>query len=156
MPWESWGKPTQTREAAVGSGHLVTLMGEGVESEEWEGCTSVGWGVTRDEEAENELCALSQRLATKVAYLSSKESSDRAPRRSQVTMPQSTVGRTSGEPQSVVSVVSPALFGHRQAHLLRRVPWTTRRSNQSILKEINPNYSLEGLMLKLQYLIHLT
>ena len=33
---------------------------------------------------------------------------------------------------------------------LLRVPWTTRRSNQSILKEINPEYSLEGLMLKLQ------
>ena len=33
---------------------------------------------------------------------------------------------------------------------LLRVPWTTRRSNQSILKEINPDYSLEGLMLKLQ------
>ena len=32
---------------------------------------------------------------------------------------------------------------------LLRVPWTTRRSNQSILKEINPEYSLEGLMLKL-------
>ena len=32
-----------------------------------------------------------------------------------------------------------------------RVPWTPRRSNQSILKEINPEYSLEGLMLKLQY-----
>ena len=32
---------------------------------------------------------------------------------------------------------------------LLRVPWTTRRSNQSILKEIGPNYSLEGLMLKL-------
>ena len=32
-----------------------------------------------------------------------------------------------------------------------RVPWTVRRSNQSILKEINPEYSLEGLMLKLQY-----
>ena len=32
-----------------------------------------------------------------------------------------------------------------------RVPWTSRRSNQSILKEINPEYSLEGLMLKLQY-----
>ena len=30
-----------------------------------------------------------------------------------------------------------------------RVPWTTKRSNQSILKEINPEYSLEGLMLKL-------
>ena len=32
-----------------------------------------------------------------------------------------------------------------------RVPWTARRSNQSILREINPEYSLEGLMLKLQY-----
>ena len=39
---------------------------------------------------------------------------------------------------------------------LLRVPWTARRSNQSILKEINPEYSLEGLMLKLklQYLGH--
>ena len=38
-----------------------------------------------------------------------------------------------------------------------RVPWTTRRSNQSILKEVNPEYSLEGLMLKLklQYFGHL-
>ena len=38
-----------------------------------------------------------------------------------------------------------------------RVPWTARRSNQSISKEINPEYSLEGLMLKLrlQYLGHL-
>ena len=35
---------------------------------------------------------------------------------------------------------------------LLRVPWTARRSNQSILKEINPEYSLEELMLKLQYL----
>ena len=34
---------------------------------------------------------------------------------------------------------------------LLRVPWTTRRSNQSILKAISPEYSLEGLMLKLQY-----
>ena len=34
---------------------------------------------------------------------------------------------------------------------LLRVPWTTRRSNQSILKEIHPEYSLERLMLKLQY-----
>ena len=33
---------------------------------------------------------------------------------------------------------------------LLRVPWTGRRSNQSILKEISPEYSLEGLMLKLQ------
>ena len=40
---------------------------------------------------------------------------------------------------------------------LLRVPWTERRSNQSILKEINPEYSLEGLMLKLklQYSGHL-
>ena len=40
---------------------------------------------------------------------------------------------------------------------LLRVPWTARRSNQSILKEINPEYSLEGLMLKLklQYFGHL-
>ena len=36
-----------------------------------------------------------------------------------------------------------------------RVPWTARRSNHSILKEINPEYSLEGLMLKLQYFGHL-
>ena len=34
-------------------------------------------------------------------------------------------------------------------------PWTARRSNQSILKEINPEYSLEGLKLKLQYFGHL-
>ena len=38
---------------------------------------------------------------------------------------------------------------------LLRVPWTARKSNQSILKEINPEYSLEGLMLKLQYFGHL-
>ena len=36
-----------------------------------------------------------------------------------------------------------------------RVPWTARRSNQSTLKEISPEYSLEGLMLKLQYFCHL-
>ena len=36
-----------------------------------------------------------------------------------------------------------------------RVPWTTSRSNQSILKKINPEYSLKGLMLKLQYFGHL-
>ena len=41
---------------------------------------------------------------------------------------------------------------------LLRIPWTARRSNQSILKEISPEYSLEGLMLKrkLQYFGHLT
>ena len=38
---------------------------------------------------------------------------------------------------------------------LLRVPWTARKSIQSILKEINPEYSLEGLMLKLQYFGHL-
>ena len=38
---------------------------------------------------------------------------------------------------------------------LLRVPWTSRRSNQSILKEISPEYPLEGLMLKLQYFGHL-
>ena len=40
---------------------------------------------------------------------------------------------------------------------LLRVPWTAKKSNQSILKEINPEYSLEGLMLnlKLQYFSHL-
>ena len=36
-----------------------------------------------------------------------------------------------------------------------RVPWTSRRSNQSVLKEISPEYSLEGLILKLQYFGHL-
>ena len=36
-----------------------------------------------------------------------------------------------------------------------RVPWTARRSNQSILKEISPEYSLEGLMLKLKHFGHL-
>ena len=41
--------------------------------------------------------------------------------------------------------------------VLKRVPWTARRSKQSILKEISPEYSLEGLMskLKLQYFDHL-
>ena len=37
---------------------------------------------------------------------------------------------------------------------LLRVSWTARRSNQSILKEINPEYSLEGMILKLQYFGH--
>ena len=41
---------------------------------------------------------------------------------------------------------------------LMRIPWTAKRSNHSILKEINPEYSLEGLLLrlKLQYFFHLT
>ena len=38
---------------------------------------------------------------------------------------------------------------------LLRVPWASRSSNQSILKEISPEHSLEGLMLKLQYFGHL-
>ena len=38
---------------------------------------------------------------------------------------------------------------------LLRVPWPARRSNQSILKEVSPEYSLEGLMLRLQYFGHL-
>ena len=38
---------------------------------------------------------------------------------------------------------------------LSRVPWTARRSSQSILREINPEYSVEELMLKLQYFGHL-
>ena len=36
-----------------------------------------------------------------------------------------------------------------------KVPWTVKRSNQSIQKEISPEYSLGGLMLKLQYFVHL-
>ena len=40
------------------------------------------------------------------------------------------------------------LWGWRR---LLRVPWTARRSNQSILKEISPEYSLEGLMLRLKF-----
>ena len=48
-------------------------------------------------------------------------------------------------------------FELRCRRRLLRVPWSARRSNQSILKEINPDYSLEGLMLKLklQYFGHL-
>ena len=38
---------------------------------------------------------------------------------------------------------------------LLKVPWTARKSNESILREINPEYSLEGLILKLQYFGHL-
>ena len=50
-----------------------------------------------------------------------------------------------------------AAFELRCYRRLLRVPWTARRSNQSILKEINSEYSLEGLIqkLKLQYLSHL-
>ena len=73
---------------------------------------------------------------------------------------------------SVVSPLGPkgfrTIYCSKEAHLalpfelwcwirLLRVPWTARRSNQSILKEISPEYSLEGLMLKLklQYFGHL-
>ena len=42
-----------------------------------------------------------------------------------------------------------------QCRRLLRVPWTARRLNPSILKEVSPDYSLEGLMLKLQYFGHL-
>ena len=57
----------------------------------------------------------------------------------------------------------PSFFGKKELfklwcwRRLLRVPWTARRSNKSILKEINPKYSLEGLMLKLklQYFGHL-
>ena len=51
----------------------------------------------------------------------------------------------SGVPQS-----DSILYIH--VRRLLRIPWTARRSNQSILKEINPDYSLEGLMLKLKLL----
>ena len=46
-------------------------------------------------------------------------------------------------------------FQLRHWRRLWRVPWTARRSNWSILKEINPEYSLEGLKLKLQYFSHM-
>ena len=46
-------------------------------------------------------------------------------------------------------------FGLWCQRRLLRVPWTARQSNQSILKEVSPEYSLEGLMLKLQYFGHL-
>ena len=54
--------------------------------------------------------------------------------------------------------ISVNVVGLRCWKRLLRVPWTARRSNQSVLKGINPGYSLEGLMLKLklQYFGHLT
>ena len=60
------------------------------------------------------------------------------------------VALISGLPQS-----DPILYINVRRVL--RIPWTDRRSNQSILKEINPDYSLEGLILglKLQYFVHL-
>ena len=47
------------------------------------------------------------------------------------------------------------LLNYSAERRLLRVPWKARRSNQSILKEINPQYSLGGLMLKLQYYSHM-
>ena len=56
-------------------------------------------------------------------------------------------------PTSLLELIPiPSLWCWRR---LMGVPWTARRSNQSILKEISPEYSLEGLMLKLQYFGHL-
>ena len=47
------------------------------------------------------------------------------------------------------------LVASNETVMLEKTPWTARRSNQSILKDINPEYSLEGLMLKLQLFGHL-
>ena len=50
------------------------------------------------------------------------------------------------------------VVGKKQSQLKRRllrVPWTARRSKQAVLKEVNPEYSLEGLKLKFQYFGHL-
>ena len=55
--------------------------------------------------------------------------------------------------REIILVLDSALL--RYCRRLLRVPWTARRSNQSILKEISPEYSLEGLTLKLQYFSHL-
>ena len=45
--------------------------------------------------------------------------------------------------------------GRARVGIQKEDSWTARRSNQSILKEINPERALEGLMLKLQYFVHL-
>ena len=47
------------------------------------------------------------------------------------------------------------MYGYESGRKHLRVPWRARRSNQSILKDISPEYSLEGLMLKLQHFSHL-
>ena len=62
-------------------------------------------------------------------------------------------GEGNGKPLQHSYLENPLELWHWRR--LLRVPWTARRSNQSILKEINPEYSLEGLMLKLQYFGHL-
>ena len=54
------------------------------------------------------------------------------------------------EPQRKLSAEELMLLNCDVGEDFLRVPWTARRSNQSILKEINPEYSLEGLMLKLK------
>ena len=52
----------------------------------------------------------------------------------------------------MINIINPAIcFEVWYWRKLLRVPWTARRSDQSILKEINPKYSLEGLMLKLKF-----
>ena len=56
-------------------------------------------------------------------------------------------------PQRRLSTKDLMLLNCSVGERLFRVPWTARRSNQSILKEINPKYSLEGLMLRLKLLI---
>ena len=60
-------------------------------------------------------------------------------------------------PERRLSIEELMLFKLSCWRRLLRVPWTERRSNQSIIKEINPEYSLEGLMgkLKFQYFGHL-
>ena len=62
------------------------------------------------------------------------------------------VGASSVVPEVPKELMLSKLWCWRR---LLRVPWITRRSNQSILKEINPDYSLEGLMLKFWYFGHL-
>ena len=59
--------------------------------------------------------------------------------------------------EKILSTEKKGVQQGRQSLYIKRVPWTERMSNQSILKEINPEYSLEGLMLKLklQYFGHL-
>ena len=61
------------------------------------------------------------------------------------------------EPYRKLSAEELTLLNCGVGRRLSRVPWTARRSNQSILKEISPEYSFEGLMLKLklQYFGHL-
>ena len=60
--------------------------------------------------------------------------------------------QTPGDSEGQGSLACCSLRGHKESDRtgLLRVAWTARRSNQSILKEISPEYSLEGLMLKLK------